>query len=90
MEERVLTSHANRRTKALKDQKLGAVVSTVALPLADPHALTVGGGFSSSSGSMEAPVPSGINNGSVKTPGRNSSSSDSRAAAVAVAAAATV
>ena len=45
MEEVVRTSHANRKTKALEDRKLAVVVSTVAAPLADPHALVVGGGF---------------------------------------------
>ena len=45
MEEIVRTSNANRKTRALEDRTLAAVVSTVAAPLADPHALAVGGGL---------------------------------------------
>ena len=45
MEEIVRTSHAYRKTKASEDRKSAAVVSTVAAPLADPHALAVGGSF---------------------------------------------
>ena len=41
----VRTPHANRKTKALQDRKLAAVVLRVAAPLVDPHALALGGGF---------------------------------------------
>ena len=45
MKEIVCISYAIRKTKALEDRKLVAVVSTVSAPLADPPALAVGGGF---------------------------------------------
>ena len=45
MEEIVRTSHANRKTKELEERKLAAVASMAPAPLADPHALAVGGGF---------------------------------------------
>lgn len=46
----VRASNANRKTNALEKQQLAAVVSAAATPSADPHAITVGGGFEGNSG----------------------------------------
>ena len=43
--EKIVCTDAKRKTKEVDDRKLAAVVPTVATPLPDPHALTVGGVF---------------------------------------------
>ena len=53
MEEIVRASYANRKTKALEEGKLAAVVSASAAPSVDPHALAVRGAFQSNSGEGE-------------------------------------
>lgn len=49
MGETVLTSYFNRKTKALEERKLVAVVSVAAAPSMEPHTLANGGGFQSNS-----------------------------------------
>ena len=44
MEKIVRTSYANRKTKALEERKFAVVASAAAAQLANPQALSVGGG----------------------------------------------
>ena len=50
MEGIVIISYSNRKTKALEERKLAAVVSVAAALLVEPHTLANGGGFQSNSG----------------------------------------
>ena len=53
MEEIVCASYANRKTNALEERKLAAVVSATGAPSVDPHALAVGDGVQGNSGGAE-------------------------------------
>ena len=49
MEEIIRAYYANRKTQALEEQKVPAVVPAGTAPLVDPHALAVGGRFQGNS-----------------------------------------